>query len=765
VDAGEQAARFQGFRLVAKALSEKDLTAILSQQIGQAKHDRKTGGRDASREKAIDYFFGNMDAYVPPEANRSKVVSRDVADTINWMMPQIMRVFTASGRMFVAEPDGENDVDYADDASDALNYVFWKENKGYELVYAGSWDALAHGDAIVKTFYDDTPIYTTARFYENLTDDERAMLAGDDGTEVLAQTENTSEVPHPDDPNKTVEQKSYDLKVRHKKANGRYVISVIPPEDFLVSANAASLEDAGFKDHWDRTKTRSDLVAMGYDKDKVWTIPAASKTETPEQQARNLFAATDDATDKSMETIDYHECFMLIDVDGDGVAEMIRVCAAGPSGEVLLDWEVWEDEDPFDNIPCEPVPHRWDSRSVSDETIDIQDVKTVLWRQLLNNTYWSNNPQRFAKGKIHNPEQLDNPTFGGTVFGDANAEIGDLSIPYIGDKALMGMNYADQVRSQRTGVNSQSMALDPEVLQNQSATANQNAENASRSQPEMIARNMAEFGWSKVGRKLLRLMNAHEDGPRTILVKGKPVEIDPKSWNPDMHVTINAGLGTGSRDRDAAMLGQVLQQQILYTDRIGAVFPEKALDMLPFIHTTLTRFAESTGLHNPELYWPEIDPQEIAAGKQVLAQRAGQPDPKMQIEQIKAQAAIQVQQSEQQSNQIKAQAEVQKSQADGQVKMLEAQLAAQQQQADAELAQAQLQIKQLEIAAKNDTERWKAQLAADTTLKAQEIAAGNDAAAQILEANLDAELAAQAHGHAMERQAAAPKPEPSQPAQ
>jgi hypothetical protein len=52
------------------------------------------------------------------------------------------------------------------------------------------------------------------------------------------------------------------------------------------------------------------------------------------------------------------------------------------------------------------------------------------------------------------------------------------------------------------------MALDPEVLQNQSATANQNAENASRSQPEMIARNMAEFGWSKVGRKLLRLMNA-----------------------------------------------------------------------------------------------------------------------------------------------------------------------------------------------------------------------------------------------------------------
>jgi hypothetical protein len=109
--------------------SEKDL-AILSQQIGQAKHDRKTGGRDASREKAIDYFFGNMDKYVPPEANRSKVVSRDVADTINWMMPQIMRVFTASGRMFVAEPDGENDLHYADDASDGAQLRVLEREQG-----------------------------------------------------------------------------------------------------------------------------------------------------------------------------------------------------------------------------------------------------------------------------------------------------------------------------------------------------------------------------------------------------------------------------------------------------------------------------------------------------------------------------------------------------------------------------------------------------------------------------------------------------------
>jgi hypothetical protein len=710
-----------------------------------------------------------MDKYVPPETNRSKVVSRDVADVIGWLMPQLMRVWTSSGRMFMAQPETPDDVEYAESASDGLNYVFWKDNNGYEIVYAATWDSLLFGDGIVKTFYDDTPVFGPAKFYEGLSEDQLAMLVGDDDSEVLAKTETTIQVPHPDDPTQTVDVPGYDVKVRHKKANGRIVISVLPPEDFLIDADATSLETAPFKAHWER-KTRSALVAMGYDKDVVASIPEAARTETPEAAARRIFFNTD-ATDTSMQLVDYFECFPMIDVDGDGVAEMLRVCVGGASNGKLLDWEVWEDEDPFDNIPCEPIPHRWDSRSVADKVMDIQDVNTVLSRQLLNNTYWVNNPQRFAKGKFRNPEQLDNPVFGGTVFGDANAEISDLSIEYIGDKALAGINYMNDVRAQRTGVNAQTMAFDPEVLQNQSATANQNATDASRSQPELMARNMA-VGWEKVGRKILRLMNKHMDIPSTVLVKGKPVQIDPRSWNPEMHVTVNTGLGTGSRDRDAMMLGQVLQQQILYTDRIGAVFPEKALDMLPYIHNTLTQFTESTGLKNPELYWPEIDPNEINQGKQILAQRAQQPNPQMQIEQMKVQAQMAIQQSEQQSNQARAQAEMAKSQADAQSKLIEAQGKLRETELTSQLAQAELQIKQLEIAAKNDTERWKAELAAATQIAAAQAKAGFEAQASVLEANLESELgiqqhqqnlaeAEQAHQHAMDQQAAAPKPQPT----
>lgn len=630
---------------MAEKLTEQQLGAIVAQQIELAKgHDKHA--RATPRAKALDYFFGNMDAYVPPEPNRSKVVSRDVADTIGWMLPGIMRVFTASDRMAVAEPVGAEDVDFADQASDGMNFVFWKDNKGYEIVYSATWDSLLHGNGIVKTWYDDTPVYSTS-FHSGLTEDQVALLLYDDGTEVLAQSER--EATDPDGMPLTV----YDLKIKRKKLEGKFVIDAIPVEEFLISENAVSTEDAPFTAHWQRL-TRSELVAMGYDKDVVWRLPEAGRPDTPEEAARGALV-TVDATDESMEQVDYFECFIRVDVDGDGEAELVRVCYGGTGADGLLDWEVWEDENPFDDIPCEPVPHRWDARSVADETMDIQDVKTVLTRQFLNNLYWNNNPQRYVAGKVKNPDALDNPVFGQTVFGDQGTTITDLPVPFIGDKALLGLSHFDEVRQARTGVGRQSMALDPEALQNQTAEASRNNRDASYSQVELVARNMAEWGWSKVFRKLMRLMIKHQEYPRQVMLNSKKqLTIDPRFWNADMNVTINVGLGTGSRDRDLAMLQNVLQSQLLLADRFmaaGAV--DDAIDMLPLIIQTMEKMAESAGIKNPEDYYPEYAEEKVAQLKQMAAERAKQPPPEVVKEQAKIAATKEIEEMKAQGNAAK----------------------------------------------------------------------------------------------------------------
>ncbi|RUW04038.1 MAG: hypothetical protein E5X94_00670 [Mesorhizobium sp.] len=625
------------------ALTDEQLSAIVSTQIHLAKnHDRNE--REKSRSKALDYYLGSLDAYVPPEVGRSKVVSRDVADTIGWMLPGIMRVFTASDRMAEAEPVGEEDQAFAREATDGMNYVFWKDNKGYEIVYNATWDALLVGNGVVKTYYDEYPIYTSS-FHSGLSEDQLALLLepDDDGEkpEVLAQSEKMV-LTVDEATGQPIEAKSFDVKIKRKKAEGKFCIEVIPPEQFLIDQNAISTDEAAFTAHWER-KARTELVEMGYDKDVIWSIPQSAKNQTPEESSRSPMTFDQEATDKSMDLVDYYECFIRIDVDDDGEAELVRACFAGSDSGKLLDWEVWEDEHPFDDIPCEPVPHRWDARSISDETMDVQDVKTVLLRQALNNVYAANNPQRFAKGTIKNMDELVSPTFGGVVIGEANAEIEDLAVPFVANHAFEAIAYQDEVVQRRTGVGRGTMALDPQALQNQTAEAVREGKDAGYSQVEMVARNMAEWGWRKVFRKLMRLMIKHQ-GERVIMMAGKPVKIDPRFWNADMDVTINVGLGTGSRDRDMSMLNVIMSTQAAIAARLSAIpgGQMKALEFIPKIMNAAIKLTESSGLRNPEHYFPTITADDMKAMAQAMQQASQQPDPKVQAEIQKHQAQLQI---------------------------------------------------------------------------------------------------------------------------
>lgn len=647
---------------MAKKLSEEDLSAIIAQQIELAKHHDKHS-RQNTRDKAIDYYMGEMDKYVPPEANRSKVVSRDVADTIGWTLPQLMRAFLGSNRMAIAEPVGSEDEEFAKQATAGLNYVFLKDNDGEQIVYNATWNALLLANAPIKVFYDPTPVYTTS-FHSGLTEDQAALLLQDEDVEVLAQNQHEAFVK--DEMGQSFPILLYDLKIKRKKLDGTFVVDAIPPEEFLIDSDSINTEDAAFTDHWQQ-KTRSSLVQMGYDKDEIWAIPEASRLDTPEEQARQrIFDA--EATDKSMQLVDYHECYIRVDVDGDGEAELVRACYAGDKNGKLLDWEVWEDEHPFEDIKCEPIPHRWEARSQADETMDIQDIKTVLSRQLLNNTYWVNNPQQAIVGKVKNPDALTDPQFGQPVFIEAGGSVLPLERPYIGDKALLALTHFDEVRQARTGVGRQSMALDADVLSNQTATASNNNKDASYTQVEQYARNMAA-GWRRVFRKLLKLMVKHQEYARKVMVAGKEVVIDPRFWNADMDITIDTGLGTGSRERDLATLGQVLQGQLLLADRfvsLGAM--DEAIDLLPKVVETMQKMAEAAGIRNPEDFYPEYAEGKVLELKKMAKERAAQPPPEVQLEQMKQAGAKELKmvdaQVDQHAAELKAQGEVVKNHAE-----------------------------------------------------------------------------------------------------
>lgn len=661
-----------------KQMSESRLLAIVDQQISDAKQFAGSD-RDTHREWALKFFEGKVDFNA--EEGRSKVVSRDVADTHGFILPSLLRVFFASDRVGVYEPTrphfraveerdedtGEvrtirKDVsgDLADQATDYVNYVLMRECNGYRHIRDAFSDALLLGNGPLKHWWDDTKEYTTESF-SNLTEEQYQLVASDDAIEEIVEH---ASYPDPDwQMPPQVEQlvaamesaglpqdalpdapMLHDLTIKRIVSHGRLKISALPPEEFLIERNAKVVDETcRFCAHVQR-KTRSDLLKESYPRDKVDDLPAFQGADDfDEQDLRDDLSwnGADTAPDRATELVDVFECYVLVDYDGDGIAERRRVVVAGHFGERgILANEEWGDDLPFSDIVPEPRPHTWRGRGIYDEMADIQRVKTVCLRGILDNTYQVLYPQKaVVKDDVDQAswEEVVNPTWGGTIWlNNANpTAVTHLQIPHIGPQIAPVLEYMDQVGTRRTGVSDRMQALDPDALQNQTATAVNAAQAAVFAKTEEYARNIAEFGGMKrLFACALKLICKHQDRPKTIRLRSEYVEMDPRAWDADMDVTINVGLGTGSRERDLAMLQGVSAKQEMVIAQAG---PLNEWVNIGHLFDTYRKMTEASGLKNSDQFFPDISQDEIARMRQKMDQAPKPPDPKILAAQAKLQ--------------------------------------------------------------------------------------------------------------------------------
>jgi hypothetical protein len=673
------------------------------------------------RQKAIEYFNGVMND-LRSEKGRSSVMSMDVDDTLSWMTPQLVDVFLGSNRMVLAEPVGVDDDDDAENATHLLNYVFLKDNPGYKIVRDSIVDAGLCKYAIIKLWNDDNPEYKVS-FHDGLSDEQLALLEQDPEVEITNQTTTTEMMPVQDLETGVVtemEVNVHEVKLRRMCRKSRRRLEVIPPENFFLDPDATTIEESRFRAHREPT-TRSALIKEGFDRKLIENI-GADEDDTPEDYARQNYRDTDDATDKSTELIDRWEIMMEVDVDDDGMAETVRIIYAGSeSGGELLDWEVWEDEQLFYSIPWEPVPHKFAGKSLADATMPIQKMKTAMIRQVFDNTYASNNPRMFVQGEIINPDALFSPTFGEHVFGKPGAAVTPLPVPFVANHGYEALAYADDMLAKRTGQSRQAMALDPDVLQNQTATANQNNHDASYSQTEMVARDMAELGWTPIFRALLKMEIKHQDRPRNLRIGKKLIEVNPKHWNADMGITINLGLGTGNRQRDMMMLQGVASNQMTLAGQLmqnGAT--EDAIDMLPKIVETMRQQTEAAGIRDSEFYFVDFDEEKVTKLKMQAEEAKKQPNPAVALEQQKTEAKMKEQEQAHQLKMAEIMAKAEADQRNDQIKAAE-------------------KMRQMELDAANEALRIEGELALKRARLIDELQLARDVAFAKLRLNQDLE--------------------------
>jgi hypothetical protein len=561
-----------------KTLSESSIKAIIQAEIQNA--DGYTATRVSTERSAnLNAYFGRP--YGNEVEGRSRVVSRDVQQTVEWQMPSYMRIFTSGEDVVSFEPTNANDADAAKQATEYVNYIWQSDNPGFRILYEWIKDALISKNGIIKIWWDDAP-KTKRERYSGLDDQTFAELVADDSVEVAEHTQHkqTIETVGPDGQPQTVPLNTHDVVITRTITGGKVCIANVPPEEFLISKEARDTEKARLVGHR-MQRTLSDLREAGFPKDKIDRLGDGSDGNSGdiEQITRNTVedptSQSDDALNEAMKTVWVTEAYIKIDVDGDGIAEMRKITVAGPGFEILSN-DAWDGPRPFATLTPIIMPHRFWGLCPADQSTDTQLVKTTLWRQFLDNAYVNNNPrEEVIASRIVDPDELLDSAPGRKIRvteGNGPAII-PIPVQNIGAQIIEALNYVDQVDEANTGVSERTQGLSSDSLSNETKAQSQMLMTAAMGKIELIARVLAETGIKSAFRIILKLACMYQDKPRTVKLTGGWVPIDPSKWDPDMDMKVSVGLGMGDRDQQiasAGMLGKV-QQMLL---PLGFITPE-----------------------------------------------------------------------------------------------------------------------------------------------------------------------------------------------
>ena len=637
--------------MASSKITEEELLARIQSEITDALGYSDTISEQ--RTKSMDYYYGLP--FGNEVDGRSQYVDSSVMDTIEWIKPSLMRVFASGEEMVRFNPIGPEDVESAEQATDYVNYIFTRDNNGWEILYTWFTDALLQKNGIVKCWWDETEEWNREE-YNNLEEMEFTVLLEDDDVEVLEHTayEENGGTYH-------------DVVISRRAGKGRVKIENVTPDEFLIARESKSIEDANFV--CQRVlKTVSELREMGYDFD-VDELGSGDDMIEYSSERLSRFAYDDSARyegfgdsnpEEALRTFWLHESFIRTDYDGDGIAELRKVCSVGD--KVLANEPI--DRIPFVSITPVKIPHKFFGLSIADLVLDIQLIKSTLMRNLMDNMY-SQNFGRYAvlEGQA-NLDDLLTQRPGGVVRVKSPNAIMPLATPQLEQSSFEMMGYLDQLRESRSGVNKYSQGLNDNALTSHTtATAVNATMTAAQSRIELIARQFAETGVKELMKNIYELVLKNQDKERVISLRNKWIPVRPDMWKEEYDCSVSVGIGNGNRDQQLMHLTTMLS---FAGDAMRGglkIVNEKNM------YNMGAALVKNMGFQNVDDFL--TDPDTVPP----------QPDPKEQLEQAEMQLKhkeLEIKAADIQIKQQKLQQEAAKDSVDTQLKVAELNLEAQQ---------------------------------------------------------------------------------------
>lgn len=605
---------------VTDVLSDKEIQTAVAQEVIDARgYDADTLA--AHRIGALNYYFGHPRG--DEVEGRSDVQSLDVADHVNATMAQLAPMMKATLVEFEAQSEG--DEDQAQLESDVVLQIASKSN-AYTQFSSASFDALLQRNGWICCYVDDVSEVWEDE-HTDVSDIELTELltplADNDMVEVLKQTDGDN---------------GLNLTIKHTMTNRELKIEAVPPEYMLYAAGhkTADMSDIRFIAQ-KKLMTKSELIESGLSKAVVDELPTISYETWVQSNAREM--QTDNKVggeEPSTYVVETYDCYIHIDVDGDGIAELWRVRVAGYDAAIFLDKERAKFV-PYCTGSARPLPHRTAGTSLYDALRFVQDAKTHTLRQLLDNANVANNMRfGYVEGEVNLAHALESRPGGGIAMRSEGA-LFPLAFNDVGQSCISTLDYLDTVATARAGAAADMMQGEFQIAGTSAAAATGEIGHKEK-MSAFFARNLIETLVRGSFLLIHQALRCYYGGPMDAKLGGEWVTTDPRKWKPRRSMRVIAGLSASERREKAAALSQNLQYQSMAM-QAGM---DGTLVTPAGIHESLGDWLRVVDLNQVDSYY--VDPASEAGQQAAQQKQQSQAQQQQQVEQLQQRVIDQEQQ-------------------------------------------------------------------------------------------------------------------------
>ena len=538
-------------------------------------------GRYVDRENIIDATADYYNAKFPNLA-KIPLTSSDVSDTIGWILPALIEIFSATDNVVTVVSSNGQDSDRAQNIQDLLNYQTERLNDGFMNRYFWIKSCLEYNIGFKKrTWLREVK---TVNQTQVMSQQEIQQLTQNPRVKVTKQTQ--------------IANGDYDLQLEplfqvdytiDQVLKNQPLDEIVPVTELRWNSTAHNLKEATFVAHKKKVNidylTQKQKAGIYQNIDQVVEMAGRPEVDLLEQQMRDYTDMQNYNVDDLTREVDIYECYVKYDKDGKGqLADWIFTVAGNANVLIGKQQNTLGRFHPFVDLVGMPDP--WNvvpRKGLIEMLAEIQHINTALTRLLVRHLAVSSQGRRFVNKNVVDQDDILAEAMDVAVDGDPRGAVFPMPITNVSPVMMPFFQFLDTKLRKSAGVSEYNTGTDSQAL-NPTATGVTALIDQANKKIRLMARVMANY-FAEDYRYLIRLNQEFMDEPQEFRLLNKTIQVTPDDLDGEFSLIVNTGVGSSSNQaaniQSTQLILSTLEKAAMAIP--GLLTPDKVYNLLKML--------------------------------------------------------------------------------------------------------------------------------------------------------------------------------------